>query len=58
MTSIGNVYGEALYSLAREEGISQQILGEIAALEQSFAQEPAFLPVQFHTILMLTVFHL
>lgn len=43
MTSIGNVYGEALYSLAREEGISQQILGEIAALEQSFAQEPAFL---------------
>ena len=43
MTSIGNVYGEALYSLAREEGISQQILGEIAALEQSFVQEPAFL---------------
>ena len=43
MTGIGNVYGEALYSLAMEEGLSGQILEEITALEQSFAQEPAFL---------------
>ncbi|MBO5891843.1 MAG: ATP synthase F1 subunit delta [Oscillospiraceae bacterium] len=43
MTSIGNVYGEALYSLACEEGLSKEILQELTALEQSFAQEPAFL---------------
>lgn len=43
MTKIGNVYGEALYSLAKEEGISQQLLEEITVLEQSFAREPAFL---------------
>ena len=43
MTRIGNVYGEALYSLAKEEGLSGQILEELAVLEQSFAQEPDFL---------------
>lgn len=43
MTSIGKVYGEALYSLAKEEGLSKEILQELTALEQSFAQEPAFL---------------
>lgn len=43
MTNIGNIYGEALYSLACEENATQQILQEITALEQSFAQEPNFL---------------
>ena len=43
MTKIGNVYGEALYSLACEESLSGVILQELGALEQSFAQEPEFL---------------
>ncbi len=45
MTRIGNVYGEALYSLACEESLSQEILQELGVLEQSFAQESAFLPL-------------
>ncbi len=43
MTSIGNVYGEALYSLACQERMSKAILQELTALEQSFTQEPEFL---------------
>ena len=43
MTKIGNVYGEALYSLACEEHLSQQILQEMTVLEESFAQTPDFL---------------
>ena len=43
MTQIGNTYGQALYSLAREEELSQTILGQIQALDESFRQEPAFL---------------
>ena len=43
MKQVGNAYGEALYSLACEEGLSQACLQELTALEQSFAQEPKFL---------------
>ena len=43
MTQIGSVYGEALYGLVREEGLSQSVLAELAALNESFRQEPAFL---------------
>ena len=43
MTSIGNVYGDALYSLACEEGLSQTFLQELTALEESFTQAPEFL---------------
>ena len=43
MTKIGNVYGEALYSLACEEGLSQTFLQELTALEESFTQAPEFL---------------
>lgn len=43
MTNIANVYGEALYSLACEEALSQQILQELTVLEQSFDREPDFL---------------
>lgn len=43
MTQIGNTYGQALYSLAREEGLSQEILRQIQALDESFRQEPGFL---------------
>ena len=43
MTQIGNVYGQALYALAQEEGLTRQILGELRALQESFTQEPDFL---------------
>lgn len=43
MTQIGNVYGQALYDLAREEDLSQSILSEMTVLEGCFAQTPDFL---------------
>ena len=43
MTQVGNVYGEALYDLARSEGLDEQILREITVLNESFGQEPEFL---------------
>ncbi len=43
MTEIGNVYGLALYQLAAEEDVSEEILGQIDALDESFRQEPGFL---------------
>ena len=43
MTQIGNTYGQALYDLAREEGLSTRILEQLQVLEQAFAQEPEFL---------------
>lgn len=42
MTQIGSVYAQALYSLAKEEGSSRQILSQLKALAQSFAAEPEF----------------
>ena len=43
MTQIGNVYGEALYGLARDEGMAKAILEELSVLKESFLREPAFL---------------
>ena len=43
MTQIGNTYGQALYDLAREEGLSTQILEQLQALDQAFAREQEFL---------------
>lgn len=43
MTEVANVYGSALYSLAKEEGLDGQILQELAVLQESFRQEPDFL---------------
>ena len=43
MTGVGSVYGEALYSLAREEGLSQVILEELKVLDGCFAAEPGFI---------------
>ena len=42
MSQIGTVYAQALYSLAREDGAAQTILDELKALDESFAQEPAY----------------
>ncbi len=43
MTEVGNVYGGALYELAAAENLSREILGELSALEKSFAEEPEFI---------------
>lgn len=43
MTEVGNVYGESLYSLAREENLSEQIGGELNALRDGFRQAPEFI---------------
>lgn len=43
MTQVGSVYGEALYDLAKSEGLSEKILSQISALAESFRQEPDFL---------------
>lgn len=43
MTQVGNVYGQALYSLAKEEGISGVVLEELRVLRKSFSDEPDFL---------------
>ena len=43
MSQIGNVYAQALYALAKEEGAQQVILDEMKALDAGFAQEPDYL---------------
>ena len=43
MTQIGNVYGQSLYELAREEGLAQSILEQLKVLRESFRQEPDFI---------------
>ena len=43
MTQVGNVYGQALYSLAKDEGISGVVLEELQVLKKSFSEEPEFL---------------
>ena len=43
MTGVANNYGGALYALARDEGLSAQILEEISALRESFRAEPGFI---------------
>ncbi len=42
MTEVGNVYGESLYELAREENLSKLIGEQLTALQLSFRQEPGF----------------
>lgn len=43
MTDAANVYGQALYELARDEALAPRILEELKVLRQSFAEEPGFL---------------
>lgn len=43
MTEVGSVYGEALYTLAREEDLSQVVLRQLITLDDSFAREPDYL---------------
>ena len=43
MTQIGSVYAQALYDLAKDEGLSGKILKELKVLSETFAQEGTFL---------------
>lgn len=43
MTQVGRVYGEALYSLAREEGLTDAVLSDLTSLNTAFHQEAGFL---------------
>ena len=43
MTEVGLNYGQALYSLAKDENLSREILEQLQVLQQSFSQEPDFL---------------
>ena len=43
MTQVGNVYGESLYELAKDENLSQQICEELSVLNQCFVQDPDFI---------------
>lgn len=43
MTDAGNVYGLALYDLAKSEDLAEQILQELSVLRRSFGEEPAFI---------------
>ena len=43
MTQVGNVYGESLYELAKDENLSQQISDELSVLNQCFVQDPDFI---------------
>lgn len=43
MTEVGSVYGEALYGLCLEDGLSKTVLEQLSSLDQSFQQEPGFL---------------
>ena len=42
MTQIGSVYGEALFSLARDEKLDTEIMQQLQVLEQSISSEPDF----------------
>ena len=43
MTQVGSVYGEALYGLAKDESVCEQLTQELAVLQESFTKEPDFL---------------
>lgn len=43
MSQIGLSYAQALYSLAKDEDITQQVLEELKVLDNAFTQEPGFL---------------
>ena len=43
MTQAAEVYGQALYSLARDEQLSREILQQLSLLDEVCAQQPDFL---------------
>ena len=43
MTEVGSVYGEALYGLCQEEGLTQAVLSELEVLQMCFQDTPDFI---------------
>ena len=43
MTQVGSVYGEALYTLALEEGLTGDLLAQLNALQEAFRESPDFI---------------
>jgi F-type H+-transporting ATPase subunit delta len=43
MTEVGNVYGESLYELAKDESLTTPIGEQLAVLQTVFQQEPDFI---------------
>ena len=43
MTEVATTYGQAMYDLARDEGLAQDLLAQLKALDESFGSEPTFL---------------
>ena len=43
MTEVGNVYGESLYELAKEENLTSLIGDQLHVLQEAFRQEPDFI---------------
>lgn len=43
MSQAGNVYGGALYSLCKEEALSDEVLQQLDVLQAAFAETPDFL---------------
>jgi len=43
MTQVGSVYGDALYNLALEEGLTDTVMSELEVLQQCFQQTPEYL---------------
>ena len=46
MTDIANVYGQALYDLAKDENLTDEILKQVSVLDEGFSAEPAFIQLQ------------
>ena len=42
MTEVATTYGQAMYDLAREEGLAKDLLAQLTALEESLRGEPGF----------------
>ena len=43
MSQAGAVYGQSLYALAKDEGIEEQLLGQLSVLDGVFGENPDFL---------------
>ena len=51
MTEVGNVYGQSLYELAKDEGLSREIGEQLTVLQKSFGEEPDFVRLLSNPIL-------
>ena len=43
MSRVGTVYGQGLYTLAKDESLENTVLQELSVLEGAFSQQPEFL---------------